>query len=395
MPKIYLDNAATTFVSEEVLNEMLPSFGSEYGNATSTHSFGREAMNLVDIARERIANGINAKSSEIYFTSGGTESNNWAIFGLAMANRDKGNHIITSQIEHHSVLDACKKLEKMGFEVTYLPVDDKGLVSIADLLHYINQNTILVSIMAANNEIGTIQNLKTMAQIAHEKGVLFHADAVQAVGTFKIDVQDLGVDAMSMSSHKLHGPKGVGALYVRNKVKIDPYIYGGSQEKGKRGGTLNVPGIVGFGKAFEIATRDYSINTKKLKTLHDYFVNKLLKEIPYVKINGHYAQRLPGIASVTFETVDAEALLLLLDMDGIACSLGSACMAGSTEPSHVLQAIGLNVEDAKATIRFSFGTNNTKEEIDFVVEKLKKHVAKLRSISPLRPSVKKSGAKEW
>lgn len=393
MPKIYLDNAATTFVSEEVLNEMLPSFGSEYGNANSTHSFGRDAMALVDIARDRIANGINAKSSEIYFTSGGTESNNWAIIGLAMANRDKGNHIITSQIEHHSVLDACKKLETMGFEVTYLPVDDKGLVSIADLLHYLNDKTILVSIMAANNEIGTIQNLKTIAKITHEKNVIFHTDAVQAVGAFKIDVDDIGIDAMSMSSHKIHGPKGVGALYVRKKIKIDPYILGGSQENGKRGGTLNVPGIVGFGKAFEIAIRDYLVNNKKLKTLHDYFVNKLTKELQYVKVNGHYAQRLPGIASITFETVDAEALLLLLDLDGIACSLGSACMAGSTEPSHVLKAIGLTVEESKSTIRFSFGTNNTKEEIDFVVDKIKKHLTKLRGISPLRPNSKKNGIK--
>ena len=394
MPNIYIDNAATTNISEEVLTEMLPSFSGAYGNASSSHSFGRNAMGLVDIARDRIANGINANSSEIYFTSGGTESNNWAIIGLAMANKDKGNHIITSQIEHHSVLDACKKLETMGFEVTYLPVDDKGLVSIADLIHYMDQKTILVSIMAANNEIGTIQNLKTIAKITHEKNVLFHTDAVQAIGSFKIDVKDIGIDAMSMSSHKLHGPKGVGALYVKKKVKIDPFILGGSQENGKRGGTLNVPGIVGFGKAFELTLRDYAVTNKKLKSLHDYFVNKLLKEIPYIKVNGHYAQRLPGIASITFETIDAEALQLLLDLDGIACSLGSACMAGSTEPSHVLKAIGLSVEDAKGTIRFSFGTNNTKEELDFVVDKLKKHIAELRSISPLRVSGKKNGAKE-
>lgn len=391
MPNIYLDNAATTSVSNEVLTEMLPSFSAEYGNATSSHSFGRNAMNLVDQARDRIANGINASSSEIYFTSGGTESNNWAIIGLAMANKDKGNHIITSQIEHHSVLDACKRLETIGFEVTYLPVNDKGLVSIADLIHYINQKTILVSIMAANNEIGTIQNLKTIAKITHEKNVLFHTDAVQAIGAFKIDVKDIGIDAMSMSSHKLHGPKGVGALYVKKKVKIDPLILGGSQENGKRGGTLNVPGIVGFGKAFELTIRDYTVINKKLKTLHDYFVNKLEKEIVHIKINGHYAQRLPGIASVTFEGVDAEALQLLLDLDGIACSLGSACMAGSSELSHVLKAIGLSVEEAKSTIRFSFGTNNTKEEIDFVVEKIKTHVIKLRSISPIRLSAKKNG----
>lgn len=393
MPKIYLDNAATTAISDEVLTEMLPSFGSEYGNATSSHSFGREATKLVDIARDRIASGINASSSEIYFTSGGTESNNWAIFGLAMANKDKGNHIITSQIEHHSVLDACKRLEKMGFDVTYLPVDDKGLVSIADLLHYINEKTILVSIMAANNEIGTIQNLKTIAKISHEKNIIFHTDAVQAVGAFKIDVKDIGIDAMSLSSHKLHGPKGVGALYVKKKIKIDPYILGGSQENGKRGGTLNVPGIVGFGKAFELTIRDYTITNKKLKSLHDYFVSKIQKEIPYTKVNGHYVQRLPGIASITFETIDAEALQMLLDLDGIACSLGSACMSGSTEPSHVLKAIGLSVEDAKSTIRFSFGTNNTKEEIDFVVDKIKSHVAKLRSLSPLRPTIKKNGIK--
>ena len=384
MQKIYLDNAATTKVSNEVLTEMLECYGDTFGNPSSIHSFGREASALVDKARDRVASLINAERGEIYFTSGGTESNNWAIVGLALANRAKGNHIITSAVEHKSVLEACKRLERLGFEVTYLPVDKTGLVDIAKLLHFITHKTVLVSIMAANNEVGTIQNLKAISKIAHEKGVIFHTDAISAVGNFKIDVKDLEVDALSISAHKFNGPKGVGALYVKKGVKIDNLIVGGEQEKGKRGGTLNVPQIVGFGKACEILQENYIIDCKKTKYLRDYFVNTLEKEIPNITINGHLHQKTPQIASVSFNNIDAEALLCLLDLAGIAVSTGAACDAGSVEPSHVLLAMGKSIEEAQSTIRFSFGTNNTKEEIDYVVAELKKDVERLRSISPLK-----------
>lgn len=384
MQKIYLDNAATTKVTDEVLTEMLEAYGDTFGNPNSLHSFGRDASALVDKARDRVASLINAKNSEIYFTSGGTESNNWAIIGLALANRAKGNHIITSQIEHPSILEACKNLERLGFEITYLPVDKTGLVDIAGLLHYINHNTILISIMASNNEVGTIQNLKTIAKIAHEKGVLFHTDAVSAMGNFKIDVNDLEIDALSMSAHKFHGPKGVGALYVRKGVKIDNLIVGGEQERGKRAGTLNVPQIVGFGKACEILQENYIIDTKKTKYLRDYFVTEVQKEISNITVNGHLHQRVSQIASISFNNVDAKALLCLLDLAGIAVSTGSACSTGNVEPSHVLLAMGLSIEEAQSTLRFSFGTNNTKEEIDYVVKELKRAVEKLRSISPIK-----------
>ena len=390
MRKIYLDNASTTNVSSDVLTEMLPVLGETYGNPNNLHSFGRDALNLVDKARDRVAAGINADRGEIYFTSGGTEANNWALLGLALANKSKGNHIITSQIEHHSVLESCKILEKLGFEVTYLPVDKHGLVNIAELIHCIGQKTILVSVMAANNEIGTIQNLKTIAKIAHEKNVLFHTDAVQALGGFRIDVKDLDVDALSLSGHKIHAPKGVGALYVKKGVKIDPLVVGGTQEKGKRGGTLNVASIVGFGKAVENTVRDYTVNNKKTKMLKDYFANNLSKEVEYITFNGHPSQTLPGILSVSFSFIEGESLMLLLDLNGIAVSTGSACSTGSQEKSHVLKAIGLNPEVAQGTIRFSFGPNNTKEELDYVLEVVKKNVAKLRQMSPLKPSKKAS-----
>ena len=390
MRKIYLDNASTTNVSSDVLTEMLPVLGETYGNPNNLHSFGRDALNLVDKARDRVAAGINADRGEIYFTSGGTEANNWALLGLALANKSKGNHIITSQIEHHSVLESCKILEKLGFEVTYLPVDKHGLVNIAELIHCMGQKTILVSVMAANNEIGTIQNLKTIAKIAHEKNVLFHTDAVQALGGFRIDVKDLDVDALSLSGHKIHAPKGVGALYVKKGVKIDPLVVGGTQEKGKRGGTLNVASIVGFGKAVENTVRDYTVNNKKTKMLKDYFANNLSKEVEYITFNGHPSQTLPGILSVSFSFIEGESLMLLLDLNGIAVSTGSACSTGSQEKSHVLKAIGLNPEVAQGTIRFSFGPNNTKEELDYVLEVVKKNVAKLRQMSPLKPSKKAS-----
>lgn len=383
MRKIYLDNAATTYVSNEVLTEMLPVFNTVYGNPNSLHGYGREALALLDAARDKVAAAIGANASEIYFTSGGTEANNWAVRGLALANSSKGNHIITSKIEHPSVLEACKALEKIGFKVTYLDVDKFGLVSIPDLLHYINDKTILISIMAANNEIGTVQNLQTISKIAHEKGVVFHTDAVQAIGAVNIDVEAMDLDALSLSAHKIYGPKGIGALYVRKGIKISPIIYGGSQEKGKRGGTSNVAGAVGLGKAIEIAVRDLSVNSQKLKVMREYFTKKVSEEIEDITINGHPAQRLPGVVNISFHYIEGESLMLLLDMDGIAVSTGSACSSGSLEQSHVLVAIGTPPEYAQGSIRFSFGKSTTREEVDYVVQSLKKNVKKLRDMSPL------------
>ena len=382
--KIYADNASTTYVSSEVMNEMLPCFNTIYGNPSSLHSYGRDAAAIVDRARDRIAKAINAeRSNEIYFTSGGTEANNWAIKGIARANRAKGNHIITSQIEHDSILESCKELENEGFEVTYLPVDKNGLVSITDLIHYIKPTTILVSIMAVNNEIGTIQNIKTISNIVHENGVIFHTDAVQAMGALKMDVTDMEIDVMSMSSHKIYGPKGVGALYVKNGIKIAPIMNGGSQERGKRGGTQNVPAIAGFGKAVEIAVRDITVNQQKLKAIRNYFLDGVMERIPYVKVNGHPHQKIQGTINLSFEMVEGESLLMLLDLAGIAVSRGSACSAGSTKPSHVLKAIGLENELAQSSIRFSFGKSITKDEVDYIITKLAECVEKLRGISPL------------
>lgn len=389
---VYLDYTATTFVSDEVLTEMLPTFSTTFANPNSSHNFGRESLDFVDKARDRVANAINANASEIYFTSGGTEANNWAIFGLAFANKAKGNHIITSQIEHHSVLDTCKKLETMGFKVTYLPVDEKGLVNIAELLHVINEKTILVSIMTANNEIGTIQNISAISKIAHERNVLFHTDAVQAIGSVPLDVKQIGIDALSLSAHKLYGPKGAGALYVRKGVKIENLIHGGNQESGKRGGTLNVPSIVGFGKAVETACRDCTINNKKIKSLKEYFVSRVKKEIDDVIVNGHPYQTLPGVINISFNYIEGEALMLLLDLEGIAVSTGSACSTGSKEPSHVLRAIGLPNAVAQGSIRFSIGKLTTKDELDYVVEVLKTKVKKLREISPLNKKSKIGGS---
>lgn len=384
MQRIYLDNASTTSVSSEVINEMLPVLSQNFGNANSLHSFGRDAQALVDVARDRIAKAINAERGEIFFTSGGTESNNWAIIGLALANKSKGNKIITSQIEHPSVIESCKKLESLGFEVIYLPVDSQGLISLVDLIDNLDQHTILVSIMSVNNEVGTIQNIKTIAKITHEKDVIFHTDAVQAVGNFAIDVKDLEVDVMSISGHKIHATKGIGALYVKKGIKIENLLVGGEQERGKRGGTLNVPAIVGFGKAFEILSNNYVFNCKKLKLIRDYFVNRVMSEIDDVHLNGHQNQKIAGLVNLSFAGIDGEALLYLLDMAGIAVSTGSACSSGSQELSHVLVAMKVPAELAKGAVRFSFGTNNTKEEVDFVVEKLKENVAKLREFSTVK-----------
>lgn len=388
--KVYLDNAATTYVSSEVLAEMLPCFNAIYGNSNSLHSFGREASAIVDRARDRIAHAINAaKSNEIYFTSGGTETDNWAIKGLAHAYSNKGKHIITSQIEHHAVLDACKQLEEEGYEVTYLPVDKTGLVNIVDLIHSIRKDTTLISIMAVNNEVGTIQNIKAIAKIAHDYGVIFHTDAVQAVGAIRLDVQDMEIDAMTISAHKIFGPKGVGCLYLKNGIRIDSLIVGGSQERAKRGGTLNVPAIAGFGKAVEIAVRDIVINQQKLRSIRDYFLRSVEEKIEYVHLNGHPQQKVNGIVNLSFEMVDKESLLMLLDIEGVAVSTGSACTSNSVEPSHVLKAMGIDDVLANGSIRFSFSKNISKSDIDYVVEVLEKVVAKLRSISALTKAGRK------
>ncbi len=387
MNKIYLDNAASTFVSSEVLNEMMPYFTLEYGNPHSLHSFGREANSALDTARERIAKAIGANPDEIYFTSGATESNNWALIGIAEKYATTGKkHIITSQIEHPSVLETCKYLENRGFKVTYLPVDSDGLVSIAELLHNLDSDTLLVSIMSANNEIGTIQNIKAIAQTVKERGVLFHTDATQAIGAVNINVKEMGIDMLTLSGHKINGPKGIGALYIKNGVEIAPLIHGGHQERNLRGGTVNVAGAVGLGKACEIACRDIIINSQKLRKMRDYFVDKVMQEIPYVKLNGHKFQRLPNSINLSFGMVEGEALMMMLDLEGIAVSVGSACSVGSPEPSYVLQAIKLSPELASGTIRISISKNISREEIDYVVEKLVAIVKKLRSMSPLTKS---------
>lgn len=387
--KIYLDNAATTYVSSEVLAEMLPVFTSDFGNPSSFHSFGRGAEELVAKAKQRIAKAINSQPNEIIFTSGATEADNLAIIGIAKANAHKGKHIITSAIEHPAILEACRQLEKEGFDVTYLPVDEYGMVSVAALLHHLRKDTTLVSVMLANNEVGTIQNIKTIAKIAHDAGAYVHTDATQAIGAVHIDVKNLGVDALSMSGHKIYGPKGVGALYLRSNVPCFKQSFGGGQQRNLRSGTLNVPGIVGLGKAVEVAVRDMTINNQKNKFLREYFIRQVKEKIEDVKLNGHPIQRLSNNINFSFEFVEGEAILMRLDMVGVACSTGSACASGSLEPSHVLTAMGMEPEVSQGSVRFTLGKETSKEDIDFVVENLVKIVADLRAISPLTKRRKK------
>ncbi len=387
MKKIYLDSAATTYIDHEVLMEMMPIFNSTYGNTNSLHYLGREAVSHLDVARSRVQRAIKAsKPSEIYFTSGGTEANNWAILGLARAHKKNGNHVIVSAIEHHSILAAAKQLELEGFEVSYAPADENGVVSLVEIMRLINSRTILISVMMANNEVGTIQNTKAIAFTAKEKQILFHTDAVQALGTLNISVEDLGVDALTISAHKIYGPKGAGALYLKKGVSIKNIIFGGNQESGLRGGTVNLPAVVGLGKAAEICSRNVEYFDVKMKKLRDYFEAQVLERIEKVKINGHLHQRLSFISNLSFEFVDNDSLLALLDMEGIAASAGSACMSGSTKPSHVLKGMGLSLELAKSAVRFSLTKKTTKEEIDDVVDFLEKAVEKLRKISPLNRS---------
>ncbi|MGN0788033.1 MAG: cysteine desulfurase family protein [Candidatus Onthoplasma sp.] len=379
--KIYLDNASTTNLSAEVLSAMMPVLANVNGNPSSIHSFGRIASNYVDESRDTIANAINSSSNEVYFTSSGSEANSWAIVGIAYANRSKGNHIITSKIEHPSILNACKFLEKNGFDVTYLDVDKNGFINFAELLREMKSTTILVSIMSANNEIGTIQNIKAISQTVHERGAIFHTDAVQLFGHMEIDVQDLGIDAMTISAHKIYGPKGVGALYVSNKVKIDPIIFGGNQERNKRGGTTNVAGVVGLAKATEIAMRDMKANNQKIRGLSDYFLSKLTERVDNIIINANVKQKLRNIISITFIGIDGESLSTKLDMQGVAVSTGSACSSNSLTVSHVITAIGLSNDDARATIRFSLGKNNSYDEIDKAISIIAHSVDELRAYS--------------
>ena len=383
MNRIYMDNAATTAVAPQVLEAMLPYFTEVYGNPSSIHGTGRDARHVVDAARRQVANAIGALPQEIYFTAGGSESDNWAIKGAAFARQAKGNHIITSAIEHHAVLHTCQWLEKRGFEVTYLPVDEFGRVSVQDVENAITDKTILISIMAANNEIGTLQPIAEIGKLAKEKKILFHTDAVQAVGAIPIDVNELNVDMLSMSAHKFHGPKGIGALYIRKGVRVDGFMHGGAQERGQRAGTENLPGIVGMGKAIELATANLAENAARETRLRDRLIDGIMAAIPDIRLNGHRTERLPNNVNISFRYVEGEALLLRLDLAGIAGSSGSACTSGSLDPSHVLLAIGLPHEIAHGSLRLSLGTETTDEEVDYVLEKLPEIVSILRAMSPL------------
>ncbi len=383
MERIYMDNAATTRVKPEVLEAMLPYYGEVFGNPSTIYYYGREAHKALDHARQQVAAAIGADKDEIYFTSCGTESDNWAIKGAAFAHQKKGNHIITSVIEHHAVLHTCGWLEKHGFEVTYLPVDEYGRVNPADVEKAITDQTILISIMFANNEIGTIQPIAEIAKIAKAHNILFHTDAVQAVGAVPINVHELGVDMLSLSGHKFYAPKGVGALYIRRGVHIDTHQHGGAQERGKRGGTENMAQIVGLGKAIELATADVEGHAKKLAHMRDRLIDGILAEIPEVRLNGHRTERLPNNVNVSIRYIEGEALLLRLDLAGIAASSGSACTSGSLDPSHVLLAIGLPHEIAHGSLRLSLGDFNTEHDVDVVLEKLPQIVSTLREMSPL------------
>ncbi|WDV44132.1 cysteine desulfurase NifS [Clostridiaceae bacterium M8S5] len=384
---VYMDNSATTPLKKEVLDAMIPYLTRFYGNPSSIYSLGRESKKAIDRARDTVANIFGAKSNEIYFTGGGSEADNWALKGVAYANKKKGNHIITTKIEHHGILHTCEYLEKQGFQVTYLDVDEYGLIDIEELKNSITDKTILITIMYANNEIGTIQPIKEIGQIAKEHKIYFHTDAVQAVGNIDIDVNELNIDLMSASAHKLYGPKGVGVLYIRNGVRIDNLVHGGAQERKKRAGTENVASIVGLAYALELAYDNLKEHNDKLSKLRNKFINDIMDNIKYVKLNGHPEKRLPGNVNVSIEYVEGEALLLSLDMEGIAASSGSACTSGSLDPSHVLLAIGLPHEIAHGSLRFSLGDFNTEEEIDYVVCKLKDIVARLRAMSPLYENV--------
>lgn len=391
---IYLDNAATTKTAPEVVEAMLPYFSEYYGNASTVYAFGEESRKAVTQARDTIANALAAKSEEIYFTAGGSESDNWALKATAEAYKSKGNHIITSKIEHHAILHTCDYLEQQGYEVTYLDVDENGLISLEELEKAIRPTTILISIMFANNEIGTIEPVAEIGRIAHEHGVLFHTDAVQAFGQVPIDVDAMHIDMLSSSGHKLNGPKGIGFLYIRKGVKIRSLIHGGAQERKRRAGTENVPGIVGYGKAVELAIADLKERTKKEAELRDYLIKRVETEIPFTRVNGDRSKRLPNNVNFCFRFIEGESLLIMLDMKGICASSGSACTSGSLDPSHVLLAIGLEHEIAHGSLRLTLGKDTTKEEIDTTIEELKKIVSHLREMSPLYEDYKRKQEKQ-
>lgn len=381
--RIYLDNAATTRMREEVLQEMLPYFRDNYANPSAIYTFAGEAKRAVGRAREQAAELIGAKPNEIYFTAGGSESDNWAIRAVAEGLADKGKHIITSKIEHHAVLHTCEYLERQGYEVTYLDVDAEGKVAPDVLQRAIRPDTILISIMAANNEIGTIEPIAELGRIAHEKGILFHTDAVQAYGHIPVNVEEMQIDLLSASGHKLNGPKGVGILYCRENLRLHPLIHGGAQERGRRAGTLNVPGIVGFGKAASLSGETMQARMERETALRDYLIDRVLAEIPYTRLNGHRQDRLSNNASFCFQFIEGESLLILLDQQGICGSSGSACTSGALDPSHVLLAIGLPHEIAHGSLRLTLSEENTREEMDRTVETLKGIVGRLRDMSPL------------
>ncbi len=382
--KVYLDNAATTPVKKEVLEAMLPFYTEHYGNPSSIHFYGRDAKKAVDSARNQVAKLINAYPNEIYFTAGGSEADNWAIKGLAFRKENKGKHIITTKIEHHAVLHTCEYLEKnFGFDVTYLDVMKDGIIDIEQFKNSIREDTFLVTIMFANNEIGTVQPIQEIGSICKENNIIFHTDAVQAVGNLEIDVKKMNIDMLSISGHKIYTPKGIGALYIKNGIKPDNIIHGGAQERKKRAGTENVPGIVGLGKACEMAFDDLKEHTAKLKELRDYLIDGIMKAIPHTIITGNREKRLPGTASFCFEFIEGEALLLSLDLVGIAGSSGSACTSGSLDPSHVLMSLGLAHEIAHGSLRLSLSDFTTKEDLDYVIEKLPDIVERLRNMSPL------------
>ena len=384
---VYVDNAATTKIKPQVLDKMMPYLTEFYGNPSSIYSIAAQSKTAIETAREQVAKAIHASPKEIVFTSGATEADNWALKGVAYANRNKGNHIITSKIEHHAVLHTAQQLEKEGFEVTYLDVDEYGKVDLEELKRSIKKETILISIMFANNEIGTIEPIKEIGQIAKEHRIFFHTDAVQAIGNVPIDVDELGIDLLSLTGHKIYGPKGIGALYIRKGTKIIPIMCGGAQENKRRGGTENVAYIVGLGEAIQMATSDIEEKVKKINNLRDRFIQRVEKEIPYVRLNGHPTDRLCNNANFSFRYIEGEGLLLFLDMKGICASSGSACTSGSLDPSHVLLAIGLPHEIAHGSLRVTFGDFNTQEDVDYVVDQLKIIVDRLRKMSPLYEGV--------
>ncbi len=383
MSVIYMDNAATTSTRPEVVQAMLPYFTEHYGNASSIHSVGRDARRAIEKAREQVAKAIGANKDEIYFTAGGTESDNWAIKGAAHAQAKKGKHIITSQVEHHAVLHTCAALEKQGYTVTYLPVDRDGLVHVEDVAAAITPETTLITIMAANNEIGTIQPIAAIGALAKEKGILFHTDAVQAIGAMPIDVHAMHIDMLSLSGHKFHGPKGIGALYIRKGVRVQNFIDGGAQERNRRAGTENLPAIVGMGEAIALATADIAARSQRITALRDKLIDGILADIAFTRLNGSRTHRLPNNVNVSIQFVEGEALLLRLDLAGVAASSGSACTSGSLDPSHVLLAIGLPHEVAHGSLRLSLGDDTTEADVDGVLKVLPGIVRTLRDMSPM------------